>query len=80
MQHALAHTADGAARGWVEYRRAGRLTGGGWPRTCEDVATGVDLIADHADALHLDLDRLAIVGHSAGGQLALWAAGARRRA
>jgi acetyl esterase/lipase len=65
---------DLQARGWavwnVEYRRLGG--GGGWPHTFEDVAAAVDLLADHADGL--DLERVVALGHSAGGQLALWAA------
>lgn len=54
----------------VEYRRVG--SGGGWPETFEDVAAGVDALAG-LDA-PLDLERVAAVGHSAGGHLALWAA------
>ncbi len=69
--------ADLARRGiasWnLEYRRLGG--GGGWPWTFDDVATGIDALADLADP-RLDLGRVAAVGHSAGGQLALWA-GAR---
>jgi acetyl esterase/lipase len=69
---------DLASRGWatwnLEYRRlgSGRGGGGGWPMTFEDVAAGVD----HLQALDapLDLSRVVLVGHSAGGQLALWAA------
>ena len=42
--------ADLAARGWaawnVEYRRLGRLSGGGFPRTLDDVAAAVDHLAD----------------------------------
>ena len=42
--------ADLAARGWaafnVEYRRLGRLSGGGFPRTLEDVAAAVDHLAE----------------------------------
>ena len=72
--------ADLAARGWaawnLEYRRVGN--GGGWPATLTDVATGIDLLADLA-ALPglgaLDLARVVAIGHSAGGQLATWAAG-----
>jgi acetyl esterase/lipase len=58
----------------LEYRRVG--AGGGWPETLLDVAAGVDALAD-TDA-PLDLDRVAAVGHSAGGQLAVWAAGRPR--
>ncbi|MEA2220884.1 MAG: hypothetical protein QOJ35_3510 [Solirubrobacteraceae bacterium] len=57
----------------VEYRRLGR-DGGGWPQTFEDVATAIDLLAELDDE-RLDLERVTLVGHSAGGQLGLWAAG-----
>lgn len=59
----------------VEYRRLGR-EGGGWPQTFDDVATAIDHLADPGlrDA-GLDLERLELLGHSAGAQLALWAAG-----
>jgi acetyl esterase/lipase len=58
----------------LEYRRVGN--GGGWPETFLDVAAGVDLLAD-LDA-PLDLARVGAVGHSAGGQLALWTAARTR--
>ena len=58
----------------VEYRRLGR-DGGGWPQTFDDVAAAVDHLAELRDHA-LDLDRVTLLGHSAGGQLALWA-GAR---
>ena len=68
--------ADLARHGWaawnVEYRRVGRSEGGGWPATFADVAAAIDHLAD-LDA-PLDLTRVAAMGHSAGGQLALWAA------
>ena len=56
----------------VEYRRLGN--GGGWPATFEDVAAALDLLAELDDD-RLDLGFTVAVGHSAGGQLALWAAG-----
>lgn len=71
---------DLVGRGWavwnLEYRRlgGGRGSGGGWPATFDDVAAGVDHLAALDDA-RLDLSQLALIGHSAGGQLALWAAG-----
>jgi acetyl esterase/lipase len=69
--------ADLAARGWaawnVEYRRVGPRAGGGWPETGADVAAAIDQLA--AVGALLDLLRVAAVGHSAGGHLALWAAG-----
>jgi acetyl esterase/lipase len=68
---------DLARRGYVawnvEYRRLGR-DGGGWPMTFDDVAAAIDLLAT-LDDVPLDLGRVTLVGHSAGGQLALWAAG-----
>ena len=69
--------ADLAERGWLawnlEYRRVGgRWSGGGWPTTFADVAAGIDALADHADLA--DLGRVAVVGHSAGAPLAMWAA------
>lgn len=70
---------DLARRGYaafnVEYRRLGR-EGGGWPQTFDDVARAIDHLADPGmSAADLDLARVTLLGHSAGGQLALWAAG-----
>ncbi len=66
-----------AGRGWavwnLEYRRVGRHSGGGWPATFEDVAAGIDHLADLDEPL--DTNRVVAIGHSAGGHLALWAAG-----
>jgi acetyl esterase/lipase len=64
-------SAHGLAAWNLEYRRVG--LGGGWPDTFLDVAAGIDLLAE-LDA-PLDLTRVVAVGHSAGGQLALWATG-----
>ena len=62
--------------GWaawnLDYRPVGG--GGGWPTTFTDVAAGIDHLATLADDRHLDLDRVVVVGHSAGGTLALWSA------
>jgi acetyl esterase/lipase len=60
----------------LEYRRLN--DGGGWPTTFDDVRKawghvhqrGGELAAEHG----LDLNHVAVVGHSAGGQLALWLA------
>jgi len=57
----------------VEYRRVGSA-GGGYPGTFLDIAGGIDALKTIAPANNLDLRKLVIVGHSAGGQLALWAA------
>jgi acetyl esterase/lipase len=65
-------------RGWavwnIEYRRLGE--GGGWPATFADVAAAIDHLGELPVAL--DRSRMGIVGHSAGGHLALWAAGRSR--
>ena len=65
-------------RGWavwnIEYRRVGG--GGGWPATFADVAGAIDYLAQVP--AQLDLDAVTLVGHSAGGHLALWAAGRER--
>lgn len=58
----------------VNYRRVGE--GGGWPTTFTDLARGVDHIANlRGTAPEMDLNRVTVVGHSAGGQLAAWTAG-----
>ena len=63
----------GVAAAAVEYRRVG--AGGGWPTTMADVARAVDHLATAGQYVaqgRLRLDRVAAVGHSAGGQLATW--------
>ena len=74
---AAALTAEGYATWSLEYRRLGD-PGGGWPGTLEDVGRGADALRDAAAAHGLDLSRVAALGHSAGGQLALWLAARRR--
>jgi acetyl esterase/lipase len=72
-QHAGPLAVDLAERGYpvavVEYRRIGQ-PGGGWPGTFDDVARALvmlpGLVAPHADPAGFVL-----MGHSAGGQLAL---------
>jgi acetyl esterase/lipase len=64
--------ADGYAVWNLEYRRIGG--GGGWPATFTDVAAGID----HLNTFDtVDASDVLLVGHSAGGQLALWAASRR---
>ena len=58
----------------VEYRRVGEA-GGGWPGTFEDVAAAIDHVDALADDHPVDPEGVVVVGHSAGGTLALWAAG-----
>lgn len=50
----------------VEYRRVGDA-GGGWPGSFEDIQAATLLVAE-------DYDEMIIMGHSAGGHLALWVA------
>ena len=65
---------DLAERGWVtwniEYRRL--ELGGGYPATLEDAAAAIDFLATLSD---VDTERVVAIGHSAGGHLAVWAAG-----
>lgn len=67
---------DLAGRGFacwnLEYRRAGN--GGGWPHTLEDVLAGIDALAPAAQEKGVDLSRVTLLGHSAGGHLAVLAA------
>ena len=62
---------DAGIASWnLEYRRLGD-PGGAWPAAAEDLERALD----HRERLPLDHDgRTVLVGHSAGGQLALWAA------
>jgi acetyl esterase/lipase len=61
----------------VEYRRVG--AGGGWPATGDDAARATDHLVALAPVYGLDLSRVALLGHSAGAQLALWVAARGRR-
>ena len=81
-QYDLAHVAgaavaladEGFAVWTIEYRRIGDADGG-WPGTFDDIAHGVDYVRHLADAFpRIDTARVVLMGHSAGGQLALWAA------
>jgi len=67
----------------IEYRRG--KTGGGFPETFDDMIDAVDALQCIKDVvvacgrgtnknLKMDLDNLAIIGHSTGGHLALWRA------
>ncbi len=70
---AEALTRAGYATWTVEYRRVGD-TGGGWPGTFDDARAATEFLRKLALDHPLDLKRVAFVGHSAGGQLALWLA------
>lgn len=68
--------ADLAKRGiasWnVEYRRVGP-SGGGYPESHQDVLQALNYLQVIAESYALDLNRVAVVGHSAGGYLSVWA-------
>ncbi len=74
---AAAITRAGVATWTLEYRRIGN-PGGGWPGTFADVAQGADHLRVLARSYPLDLRQVVAVGHSAGGQLALWLAARHR--
>jgi acetyl esterase/lipase len=84
---------DLLAHGWVvwnvDYRAVGEgpSDGGGWSRTHEDVAAAADLLVevlqqngsgDRSDPSAWAGPPVVLVGHSAGGALALWLAGRHR--
>jgi acetyl esterase/lipase len=67
-------TARGLATWNLEYRRVGN-PGGGWPGSFEDVRSGYRYVSQIAQRYNLDPARMVVMGHSAGGQLALCLAG-----
>ncbi|MEZ5040389.1 MAG: alpha/beta hydrolase [Saprospiraceae bacterium] len=71
---ATALTQAGYATWNLEYRRVGD-EGGGWPGTFLDIAAGLNHLRELASGHDLDLSRIVVIGHSAGGHLALWLAG-----
>ena len=67
-------TGAGVATWSVEYRRVGDR-GGGWPGTFRDVERGAGYLFEIASEYGIDPGRVIVLGHSAGGHLALWLAG-----
>ncbi len=57
----------------IEYRGVDE-TGGGYPGTYLDVARAADALRDQAERYDLDPNRVAGIGHSAGGHLVTWLA------
>ena len=74
MSHACARLAQTGVASWnLEYRRVGQ-PGGGWPGTMDDALAGLEFLKTLAMSHQLDLKRVALLGFSAGGHLALWLA------
>lgn len=63
-------TAKGLATANLEYRRVGN-EGGGWPGTFADIRSAAQFLVQRAREHNLDSRRIVVMGHSAGGQLAL---------
>jgi acetyl esterase/lipase len=68
---------SGIAAWNIEYRRYG-TEGAGYPGTFKDIADAIDRLRDVAHDHPLDLSRVVVAGHSAGGHLAMWAAARNR--
>jgi len=71
-------TAKGIITCNIEYRRIGN-PGGGWPGTFQDISLATrNMLQTTSSDPRFDRARTAIIGHSAGGHLALWLAGRHR--
>ncbi len=74
LAHASHFCSALALYGWntanLEFRRVGS-PGGGWPRTFEDIRSAYRYLVQHAHELGITAQPAIVVGHSAGGQLAL---------
>jgi acetyl esterase/lipase len=70
--------ADLAGRGFLVWNVDYAAADGGWPTTLLDVAAAHDHLVRGSLAGRVDPARTAVVGHSAGGHLALWLASRRR--
>ena len=69
--------ADHGVASWtIDYRELG--SGGGWPTTFEDWAAGLAHLKVLAKDRPLDLARISVIGHSAGGTAAAWLASGNR--
>lgn len=64
-------TAEGFAVWNVEYGRVGERRGG-WPHTFDHIGAAIDHVAAMPASAVLDQDKVVVIGHSAGGHLALW--------
>ena len=57
----------------IEYRAVDQ-PGGGYPGTFKDVGAAIDRLAIEAPHANVSMKRVIVLGHSAGGHLALWSA------
>ena len=72
--HLCVALGDAGIATWnVEYRSVGDVDGG-WPAAGDDVAAAAEYVGELVERYPLDRERVVLVGHSAGGQLALYAA------
>lgn len=75
-QYAVEFARAGVAAWNIEYRRVG--AGGTWPEIGSDVLAALNalghVVQEHSQ-MQFDLDDVRVIGHSAGGHLAVWAAG-----
>ena len=78
LEHAVA--ADLAGRGFLVWNVDYRPSSAPWPATLCDVAGAHDHLRTGRFAARVDARRTAVVGHSAGGHLALWLASRHRLA
>jgi acetyl esterase/lipase len=63
-------TGKGLATANIEYRRVGN-EGGAWPGTFADIRTAYNFLVQNASQHNFDANKIIVMGHSAGGQLAL---------
>jgi acetyl esterase/lipase len=63
-------TKNGVATANVEYRRVGD-PGGSWPGTFDDIRSSCRFLLQSASRCNFDSKKILVMGHSAGGQLAL---------
>jgi acetyl esterase/lipase len=63
-------TAKALASANLEYRRVGN-EGGAWPGTFADIRSAYQFLIQNARTHNFDAQRVVVMGHSAGGQLAL---------
>ncbi|WP_078546830.1 alpha/beta hydrolase family protein [Litchfieldia alkalitelluris] len=64
-------TKRGFATWNIEYRRVGE-DGGGWTGTFNDGISAINYLYRIKESFPLDISNVTVIGHSAGGHLALW--------